>query len=138
MNEILDNRYLTPIEYNGIIYPSVENAFQSSRFKDPSIKRKFITFTPHEAAYRGNHFITTIDDWQHIKHDIMYQLLRKKFENPILKKALLDTKDSSLVITNNVHDNEWGSCTCRICNNSGENKVGIMLMELRNEFQRSL
>lgn len=137
MNDVsvLDNKYLYPITHEGIAYPALENAFQATRFKDPAMKKRFVVFTPHEAAYKGKSFVTTETNWVNNKYDIMYQLLVEKFKNPEFRKTLLATGDSKIVMFNNQHDNEWGSCTCSRCKNRGYNKAGILLMQIRDELK---
>jgi hypothetical protein len=63
----------------------------------------------------------------------MFMLLQQKFsdKNPALKKALLDTRWEQLVEGNYWHDNVWGSCTCAKCGNRGDNRLGVMLMQIR-------
>lgn len=42
-------------------------------------------------------------DWEDVKLDIMYQILKLKFNNPSLKHKLLDTDDTELI-----EGNIWG------------------------------
>jgi hypothetical protein len=57
--------------------------------------------------------------------------LRKKFENPILRQALLDTGDAALAEVGGARGSLYWS-------NRGENKLGIFLMELRTELRSSI
>ena len=41
---------------------------------------------------------------------------------------------SELVEKNNWHDNFWGDCTCLRCYRIGENHLGKLWMELRDEI----
>lgn len=133
--DILDNKHYSVIEFQNMIYPSVENAFQASRFIDAKMRKKFTIMTPYEAIYKGNTFRTTAPDWQNTKYDIMYQLLCEKFKDPDLKNILLQTGSSPIYIFNNMHDKEWGICTCQHCKTTGANKLGKMLMLLREQLK---
>lgn len=63
----------------------------------------------------------------------MQELLEEKFKNPVLQAKLLAVK-GEIVEHNQWHDNFWGSCTCPKCGNKGNNALGKMLMNLRNEL----
>ena len=64
--------------------------------------------------------------------------LRKKFANPELRDLLLATGDEELVEGNYWHDNEWGNCTCPRCKNiPGKNKLGKLLMQVREEIKNN-
>ena len=67
--------------------------------------------------------ITTFD-----RDETMRFALRKKFENPILHKALLETGNATLEEVGGARGSKYWS-------NAGENKLGILLMELRKSFQ---
>ena len=133
---VFDSMYYDPIVYENITYPSVENAFQASRFKDISMKYKFVKMTPYEAAYRGKAFKTTVSDWDYMKNDIMYDLLKIKFSKPDLKHMLLSTSDD-IIITCNNHDRHWRVCTCQQCKNTGSNVLGNLLTQLRSELSQN-
>ena len=61
----------------------------------------------------------------------MYNILCHKFkDNFSLKKALLDTNDIYLVEGNNWGDVYWG-----VCKNIGYNKLGEILMKIREEIK---
>ena len=64
-----------------------------------------------------------------LKHDVMKNLTQLKFElNPKLAELLKDTSDSYLIqISNNFY---WGSGI----NGEGKNKLGKILMNIRNEM----
>jgi len=57
--------------------------------------------------------------------------LREKFKNPILRELLLMTGDAELVEFNEWNDRFWG-----VCKGVGENRLGILLQEIREEIKR--
>jgi ribA/ribD-fused uncharacterized protein len=133
----LSNFYLCDIELGGIIYPSIENAFQAGKAVDPTLFKKFAKDTASEAKRRGNE-IKCRADWDKIKVSLMKDLLRIKFEDTTLRTKLLLTGNIKLIEGNWWHDNFWGICTCGKCNNwhdKNSNTLGKLLMEVRKECQ---
>ena len=122
----LSNYYDSPIFYDGILYPTVEHAFQAVK-TTVFIQRIIIANkkTPGQAKCAGRK-VTLRDNWDDIKLYIMKELIILKFTNPKLKSALLNTKDAELIERNTWNDTYWG-----ICNGIGENHLGKILMEVR-------
>ena len=58
--------------------------------------------SPHEAYYKGRTLKTTLPDWDSIKYDIMYDILKTKFEDPALKALLLNNKYIIIIIGDDV------------------------------------
>ena len=123
---VLSNYYDSPIFYDGILYPTVEHAFQAAK-TTVFIQRIIIANkkTPGQAKCAGRK-VTLRDNWDDIKLYIMKELIILKFTNPKLKSALLNTKDAELIERNTWNDTYWG-----ICNGIGENHLGKILMEVR-------
>ena len=122
----LSNYYDSPIFYDGILYPTVEHAFQAAK-TTVFIQRIIIANkkTPGQAKCAGRK-VTLRDNWDDINLYIMKELIILKFTNPKLKSALLNTKDAELIERNTWNDTYWG-----ICNGIGENHLGKILMEVR-------
>lgn len=122
----LSNYYDSPIFYDGILYPTVEHAFQAAK-TTVFIQRIIIANkkTPGQAKCAGRK-VTLRDNWDDIKLYIMKELIILKFTNPKLKSALLNTKDAELIERNTWNDTYWG-----ICNGIGENHLGKIIMEVR-------
>ena len=122
----LSNYYDSPIFYDGILYPTVEHAFQAAK---TTVFIQCIIIankkTPGQAKCAGRK-VTLRDNWDDIKLYIMKELIILKFTNPKLKSALLNTKDAELIERNTWNDTYWG-----ICNGIGENHLGKILMEVR-------
>ena len=60
-------------------------------------------------------------------HDIVYA---KFSQNPILRQKLINTQDMILIENNTWNDTFWG-----VCNGVGENHLGKILMEVREELK---
>lgn len=116
-----------------IIYPSVEHAYQAAKSLDVNVRRKAAQEeTPGRAKQAGGPkgYIELRDDWDMVKDSIMYKYLKQKFGYPYLANMLSSTGDALLIEGNRWGDDYWGKCTF-----DGLNKLGVMLMEIRNHLQ---
>lgn len=116
------------IEYEGEVYQTSEHLYQTLKTLDPE-EQKFvrISSTPGESKRRGKK-ITRREDWNEVKDEIMRMILGLKFsQNPHLMKKLLDTGDQKLIESNTWGDTYWG-----VCFGNGQNKLGLMLQEVRS------
>lgn len=122
------------IEINGCVFSNGEAAFHS--FKDLSKRTMFKSLTPSEAKRFGRQ-VRLRADWEIVKDDIMYQVIKAKFiQNETLKIKLLNTGNEKLVEGNRWHDNYWGSCICPNCQTKkGRNQLGKTLMRVRTELR---
>jgi len=122
--------------YDGMLYSSVEHAYQSAKVSDPVIKSLIRDCpTPADAKdFIEMHHIKPEPGWTiEKKLLIMEQLLVLKFggSDPLLTRALMATGDAELIEGNNWNDTFWG-----VCNNTGENNLGKLLMKVRAELFR--
>jgi len=125
----LSNFWRAPITYRGIVFPSVENAFQASKIKDYSLDSIFAKIGPAEAKKLGHNVILR-PGWEKMKLDLMETLLRIKFKDKSLKEQLLKTKGSDLYEGNHWGDAFWG---CHWETLEGQNYLGKILMKIRDE-----
>ena len=65
-----------------------------------------------------------------VRTQVMYELVKQKFQNPVYKEKLLSTGSCTLVEGNTHKDTFWG-----VYNGSGKNMLGKILMRVRNELQ---
>ena len=70
-------------------------------------------------------------DWNNIKTAVMLTLIRQKFQLPNLRKKLLATNDIYLEEGNTWGDRIWGTV-----NGEGENRLGKILMQVREEIRK--
>jgi len=124
------NFYRCPVRIGSFIYPTNEHWYQSEKCKDWYDKLDIIMAdTPKEAKKLGRYFEMR-EDWDERKLVCMYKGLKAKFtQHRDLKKMLLDTEDAQL-IEDSPFDNYWG----RGKNYKGQNKMGKLLMKLREEL----
>lgn len=117
------------IEYDYAMYPSLEHAYQAAKTLDINERRKIQDCqTPGEAKRMGK-TVTLRPDWENIKLHVMRDLLRKKFSVHPLREKLIQTYPMQLIEGNNWGDTYWG-----VCNGKGENRLGLLLMEVRDEL----
>lgn len=131
----LSNFHPSYVEYEGLIYPTVEHAFQAAKTLDMEKRKEFTKMvTPDIAMYQG-HRLALRSDWEEVKIGIMYHLCKDKFSRTPNKEKLLLTGNAMLIEGNNWHDNYWGSCCCAACGGNGENVLGRILMQIRSEMK---
>lgn len=126
------------LRVNDIIIPSAEALYQVCRFPlFPQIQEEIICQNSPMTAkmisrkYHGH----TRQDWEEVKYDIMYWVLKVKLSQNYEKfyQLLKKTADSPIVELSS-KDKDWavvaeGNNTLR-----GKNALGRLLMQLRSEF----
>jgi ribA/ribD-fused uncharacterized protein len=133
-NRWLSNFHPAKVALDGIVYPSVENAYQAAKTLIPSEREQFIDCTSAQAKQRGK-LVTISPCWEKRKYEVMWKLLWQKFQYTQLQMLLLSTGDEKIVEGNYWHDNYWGSCSCQRCGNKGKNILGFFLMEIRKQLR---
>lgn len=124
--DFLSNYYPCDVMLGGVLYPSVENAFQAAKTLDLEARKAFLSIGPNEAKKLGQK-VELRPNWDKIKVFIMWCLLINKFEKEPLKSKLLQTDDKFLVEGNWWKDDFWGVCTA-----DGKNWLGYLLMQVRS------
>jgi ribA/ribD-fused uncharacterized protein len=128
----LSNFHPSTIYMDGKSYKTVEHAYQAYKTIDES-NRELIRNAPSpDIAKRLGYALVLRPDWEQVKIPLMKEFLKKKFENPFLRPLLLQTGDAELIYTNTWNDQCWG-----VCRGRGENWLGKLLMELREELKKS-
>ena len=133
-HRFLSNFYLVRISLDGLVYKSVEHAFQASKTEDKEERMRIHNaFTARRAKQLGRK-VTLRPDWERAKLVYMTKFIVQKFmDNPYLAKRLLDTGDATLIEGNTWGDTYWG-----MCNGKGENNLGKILMRIRDTMTESL
>lgn len=116
--------------YEGIVYPSVEHAFQGAKcFYMQDKERIAAQPTPGMAKKLGRR-VQMKPNWNVERIEVMKVLLRLKFSDETYRQRLLATGNAVLVEGNNWGDTFWG-----VCRGQGENYLGRLLMEVRKEIE---
>lgn len=135
--EWLSNFYPARIFIKGHGYENVEAAFQAQKCKTEEGKHKYFLAAPSEAKRMGR-AEDLVDNWEDIKDNVMLECLREKFQKPNLRSKLLATGNEPLIEGNYWHDNYWGNCTCKRCENiKGLNMLGTLLEIVRDELRKN-
>ena len=131
--QFLSNMQPCTVFCYGVMYTSVESAYQASKCVDPADRVQFQNLNPYEAKKLGRR-VRMRSDFDTVKLQFMEELLRRKFSNvnPELKQKLIDTGDIELVEVNTWNDFYWGECR-----GVGENHLGKLLMKIRQELKDS-
>lgn len=125
----LSNMFPCTIIYQGNMYTNVEAGFQAQ--KNPSKAKEFSLLEGKEAKRKGR-TVRLRPDWENVKVGIMEDLVLAKFtQNQQLKEALLKTGNLKLVEGNKWNDRFWG-----VCKGIGENKLGLILMKIRQQIRK--
>lgn len=128
--EFLSNFYAMPIEYEGLIYPSSEAAFQAAKTTNKAKRIRFMGMTDPRKAKRAGRALKLRPNWERIKLDVMLAILRIKFGSSPLREMLLNTGNAQLIEGNWWGDRFWG-----VCDGEGENHLGRLLMQVRAELR---
>jgi ribA/ribD-fused uncharacterized protein len=122
----LSNFYPSQVNYNGIEFPTVENAYQAAKTNYHEVRLEFVNVSPTEAKNLSK-FLDLPEDWHDRKLLVMETLLRIKFSNQDMSELLLMTKGYELIEGNRWNDTFWG-----VCKEKGHNHLGRLLMETRD------
>lgn len=128
--DFLSNFYPAEVKYEGITYQNNEAAFQAQKVTDYREQEQFRLVSPSDAKKLGRK-VKLRSDWEQVKDDIMYQIVKAKFtQNEDLKQKLIDTGNSELIEGNTWNDTYWG-----MCRGKGKNMLGKILMRVREELK---
>ena len=132
---VLSNFASFPIQLGGERWPTVEHYFQAQKFhsaKDREEIRK--AGSPMLAKRMGQSRKRKLrGDWERVKERMMLDALRAKFtQHADLRTRLLATGDAKLV-EHTERDSYWGDGG----DGSGKNRLGALLMQVRNELRAS-
>lgn len=126
----LSNFYPSNIYHDGICYPTVEHAFQAAKTMNLDERMKIANLETPGKAKRAGRQVALRSDWENVKYEIMKELVTIKFINPSLRKLLLETKSYELIEGNDWNDTCWG-----VCNGIGQNNLGKILMQVREDLK---
>jgi predicted NAD-dependent protein-ADP-ribosyltransferase YbiA (DUF1768 family) len=119
--------YENPMEYKGVIYPSAANAYQGTKTGGADLHA---SITPRGSITVGREE-TRQSKWPEIKEKVMYEINLAKYKNDAaLKQRLLDTGDVYLEPELEAGEKYWG-----VTNGQGENRLGKILMKIREELK---
>lgn len=132
----LSNFYESPVSYYNptsdetLTFLNAEAAFQSQKTLNCVFRRRFQFLNPSEAKGLGRN-VALRQDWEDVKENVMYEVVKAKFfSNEELAHQLLATGNEHLEEGNTWGDRAWGTV-----DGVGANKLGIILMKVREELR---
>jgi len=122
-----------PVKLKGKTWPTSEHYFQAQKFAgtehEEEIRR---AKSPMIAARLGRSREKPLRrDWEFSKEGIMRELLRAKFTQHLDLRSLLLSSGQETIVEHTANDDYWGDGG----DGSGRNRLGILLMELREELR---
>ena len=134
----MSNFFEAPVEYDGLQFKNSEAAFQAQKCSSYEQRKQFQELDPSRAKRKGRNVILKKEEaeeskefWDKIKIKEMLEIVRNKFQqNEDLKEKLLATGDAYLE-----EGNDWGDTIWGVCNGKGQNNLGKILMQVREELK---
>lgn len=129
----LSNFWKATVTLDGVVYPSVEHAYQAAKTLDAEVRKKILAIDKPGEVKKFARTIEIREDWEEVKVHIMFDLVTQKFFNhPHLAGMLLDTEGMKIVEGNTWGDTFWGEC-----NGVGKNMMGKIAMLVRKNLRES-
>lgn len=127
---LLSNFAPTPVSFEGVLFPTVEHAFQAQKTHDNAERRRIASLPkPGQAKHAGKR-VKLREDWEQVKVGIMKAILVAKFEqNAAARDVLYRTGDARIEEGNLWNDTFWG---VSLKTGKGKNTLGLLLEEIRN------
>lgn len=117
------------------LWPTNEHYFQAQKFHGTPYEEAIRNLeSPMDAKIQGQDRNKPLrKDWESVKTNVMKKALSAKFsQHPTLRNLLIATENAYLV-EHTKNDSYWGNGG----NGKGQNMLGILLMELREELINS-
>jgi ribA/ribD-fused uncharacterized protein len=135
-HEFLSNFHPSPMvvqdqQLGEVVVATVEHGFQADKTELADERLRIITASSPGLAKRRGRSAQLRADWEAVKLNRMRYWLRQKFAHPALRARLIATGDAELVEGNWWGDRFWG-----VCDDQGQNWLGRLLMELRDELRK--
>jgi ribA/ribD-fused uncharacterized protein len=121
------------VHLKGKRWPTTEHYFQAQKFAGTEHEEEVrVCKTAREAANMGrSRKLPLRRDWESAKEKVMLEALRAKFtQHEDLKAILLGTGAAKLV-EHTENDSYWGDGG----DGSGKNRLGLLLMQVREELR---
>lgn len=132
---LLSNFSAYAVEYNGLLYPTAEHAYQAQKFTDQviqeAIRQARNPFQTKIIAEQNKDFIR--DDWEKSKLKVMGEILRCKLEQHEEVRSTLLSTSAQQLIDGTPTDYFWGVGKDK----TGQNHLGKIWMRLRQELRSS-
>lgn len=130
-HRFLSNFWPVNIAFEGLVYPTVEHAYQASKTDDRQLRSRIINCASAGQAKKLGRTFHITEDWHRKRVVIMKDLIRQKFfGDKFCRESLIKTGDEHLFEGNNWGDEFWG-----VYRGKGSNHLGLIIMDIRFELQ---
>jgi len=126
----LSNFFNIPVRVWGVTYPTSEHAYQAAKTATQVDHDAILSCATPGNAKRLGRRVQIRPRWDEMRVSVMREVQQAKFSNPYMASALLKTGDVELIEGNTWNDTWWG-----MCNGIGENHLGKILMQVREEVR---
>ncbi len=125
----LSNFVPVPIEFDGVVYPSVEHAYVAAKCNDINDRYPILNMTAGQAKRYGRQIVVSELFTDTYKVSVMNAFLRQKFTTQPYMSLLIGTQGRYIEETNTWGDTFWG-----VCDGVGKNTLGCLIMQIRDEL----
>jgi ribA/ribD-fused uncharacterized protein len=131
----LSNFSAFSIEYKGKLWQTAEHAYQAASFFDEDIQTLIANArSAHEARVLGQKYkAQRREDWATAKVTVMEEVFRAKLDQHEYAREKLLASGNRDIIKNVPDDSFWGWGADK----KGENRMGKLWVQLRNELQNN-
>lgn len=136
---VFSNLYRREITFEKEVFATSEHAYQAGKARKKVVRDWILSAPTPGLVAMAAHGLYTWDinsDWSKVKFDRMRQVVRAKFvQHEDLRELLLSTGQARLVEAGRVDspvNRVWGEV-----NGKGQNMLGVILMEIREELRKS-
>lgn len=126
----LSNFYRCSVLLDGIVYPTVEHAYQAAKTNDNTWRLRILAIERPGDVKRLALALPIRPDWEKVKVQVMQDLLVQKFQQAPFKAWLLKTEGEIQ------EGNWWGDTFWGVCNGYGQNKLGKLIMMIRDTYSK--
>lgn len=131
-HRFLSNFYPALVEYDGILYPTAEHAYQAQKVMSRSLQMRISCLNTPGQAKRYTRKLQIRSDWDSVRVSVMKGILFEKFRNnPECRNLLFKTGSTELIEGNTWGDTFWG-----VFEGQGRNMLGQLLMNVRAELRK--
>jgi ribA/ribD-fused uncharacterized protein len=137
-HHFLSNFHASPVELDGMEFPTVEHAYQAAKTENVDTRRKVQAMETPAQAKRYGARLKRRADWQAINLHLLHDLILQKFTRyPDLRAQLLATGNTELMEGNDWGDDFFGVVWHEAAQEwRGQNQLGKILMQVREELRR--
>lgn len=118
----------TPIKMYGIKFYTTEQLYQACKCKRNDQFVLFDGLTAAESKKFGRQ-VEMRSDWDIIRLPVMFRIQMLKYTQPKFKSLLGQTRGLYIEETN-----DWKDCFFGVCNGIGENHLGKIIMDIRDNY----